>query len=306
MRSRSFLPKPNIGAVKLSFLVALRQLCPAPPSGADVGLTTGVSPTPPPPVPPKLSAAAASGGGAVSACECPGGWGSVQCMCPCVWCDWCVVDEYCESEWLIRTGGGAGCVSGSHSAGSSCRRGRDGRSGEPSGVPCSLSSPFRGTGGTGANTSAACARCAAAGLRGDPGSGGSGGGIAMPDIGREGNALEDVISAPAVDGRGGSLDDGFADERLLSRLNDFARSGIDFLCGEEANGGSVSAADARGGSDAGEMTGEYASDIAASDPRRVRRGEAGVAGAFSARVLFRRNQPFDFFSGVRSLSFVDA
>lgn len=65
----SFLPKPSIGAVRLSFLVALRQLCPEPPS-ALVGLTTtGVSPTPPPPVPPKLSAPAArgGGGGAVSA-----------------------------------------------------------------------------------------------------------------------------------------------------------------------------------------------------------------------------------------------
>ena len=72
MRSRSFLPKPNIGAVKLSFRVALRQLCPAPPSGAGVGLTTGVSPTPPPPELPKLSALAY---GSVPAYAEPGGRG---------------------------------------------------------------------------------------------------------------------------------------------------------------------------------------------------------------------------------------
>ena len=39
--------------------------------------------------------------------------------------------------------------------------------------------------------------------------------------------------------------------------------------------------------------------------RRGREGEAGATGAVSCLVLLRRNQPFDFFSGVRSLSFVD-
>ena len=63
-----------------------------------------------------------------------------------------------------------------------------------------------------------------------------------------GRALEllEIISAPAVDGRGGSLDDGLPDERF-SRFNDFATSGTDLLCGEEGSGGSVCAADASGG-----------------------------------------------------------
>ena len=119
------------------------------------------------------------------------------------------------------------------------------------------------------------------------------------------------------------LDDGLLllpDERF-SRRSDFAMamSGTDRLCGEEEDsgrGGSVCAAEARGGRGAGGTAGECASDVvdmAASEPRRVRRGrgsegDAGAAGAASCRVLLRRNQPVDFFSGVRSLSlsFVDA
>ena len=220
--------------------------------------------------------------------------------------------EYWDSDWEIRDGGGTkeSCVSSrcrSRSASPAAVGGRDGRDASSSGrrgEPSAVSRSFPLGGKNESETFP--------GVIGEPGSVGSGGATPMPEWYPLEDDDDDVMVAPAVEGRGGSFDDGLPDERL-SRLTllDGDNSGADFLCAEGDSGGSVCDPEAKGGRGmAGEdgTPGEEESEIAASEPRRPSRGREGDAGggAVSWRVLFRRNHVLDFFSGVRSLSFAGA
>ena len=144
---------------------------------------------------------------------------------------------------------------------------------------------------------------------GDPGRGGNGGGTPMPEVGLEPYPLDEdeVIVAPAVDGRGGSF---ACAELRLSRFIVRDSSGDDFLCAAGDSGGSVADPEASGGRGLdgmmGEPMGEDVSEMAASDPRLPRYGLIGDIGAgrVSWRVLFFLNHALGFLSGPRSLSFV--
>ena len=150
---------------------------------------------------------------------------------------------------------------------------------------------------------------------GEPGRGGNGGGPTSPLVGRERDEDEPppppLMAAPAVDGLGGSFD--CCPELRFSRLlpdRVVAISGNDFLCCA-GDGGGCSVAAPEGTT--GDGTGEDESEIAASEPRRPRRGMGMGRGAMgdmgeravvspAPRVLLSRNHALGFFSGCRSLS----